>query len=74
MGLGGRGSALCISTGGTGRPLLIKGGNSCGPEFLGWDPRDLAPCEALFPLLKCPDWALGSKVWGRGADAGAKLV
>lgn len=62
LGLGEGRSALCLIKDVTRRPLLIKGRNSSGPEFRGWAPRDLTPYYVLFPLLKCPDWVLGSQV------------
>lgn len=73
-GAGGRTAALCATLGRTGRPLLIKGGNSSRPEFLGWASLDLPICKVLFPLLKCPALALRSKAWGWVAEVGAKLV
>lgn len=51
-----------------GRPLLIKGGNSSGPEFLGRASLDFITCQVPFSLLKFPKSALGNKVWGQGWD------
>lgn len=51
-----------------GRPLLIKGGNSSGPEFLGWASLDFITCQVPFSLLKFPKSALGNKVWDQGWD------